>query len=513
VTTADAYSETHFGGAAFAAFDPASAALCTAAAALRDRLIAIGFGPDRAAALFGLETLADLRPPRDVYYDELVLPHDAAGQAARFFVLHQEQGDAQLRAWLGDAATDLLIGQAAIVTVAGTHRSLVSATWFAGRLIFADARAYNVVWPGEPFADYVMPPGRDSVGLERVAPRGPRRATLDLCCGPGTQSLAAAAYSDRVTGVDLNPRAVRFARFNAALNRITTATFLQGDLYAPLGAERFDAILSNPPFVPWPADDAELLFRGGGARGEDVLIRILAGAVERLEPHGVLTIVADLADAHSLPARIVRWQGVPRRTLLVLQQQYPLLEYAETHAAHHDEPAEQKAQTVRLLRHFSAAGIGTLDLGYIVQDGMPGPASITRTNAPHAADISADVADWFASQRCLQASNAEDALLTLAPALRLVEVAEHDTAGTRTAYYAAPGPASLLDSSELTPAAFTLLTRIATTATRVRDVSGERDLRELVTLLRRGVLRVAPWVTPSPSRDGHVDSGGSTSSP
>jgi carbamoyltransferase len=488
--TADAYSTTHFGAATFAAFDPASAAQCAAAAALHDRLIAIGFGPDRAAALFGLETLADIRPPRDVYYDELVLPHDAAGSAARFFVLHQPQSDAELRAWLGDTATDLLIAQAAIVTVAGKRRSLVSTTWFAGRLIFADARAYNVFWPGEPFVDYVMPPGRDSVGLERVAPRVPRRATLDLCCGAGAQALAAAAYSDRVTGVDLNPRALRFARFNAVVNRITTATFFQGDLYEPLGTERFDAILSNPPFVPWPADDAALLFRGGGARGEDVLIRILAGAIERLEPHGALTIVADLADAATLPARIAQWQGVPRRTLLVLQQPYPLIEYAETHAAHHDDAARQKAQTVRLLRHFAAVDIATLDLGYIVQDGAPGPTLTVRTAAAHGTSLSADVADWFASQHRLDAGNVEDALLQLAPELRLVEVGERDASGSRTAYYAAPGPASLLDSSELSPTAFELLTRIASTPTRVRDVSGDRAMRELVALLRRSTIRL-----------------------
>jgi carbamoyltransferase len=490
VTTADAYSAAHFGGATFAAFDPASAVHRATAAVLHDRLNDIGFGPDHAAALFGLETLADIRPPRAVYYDELVLPHDPAGQAARFFVLHQAQSNAELRAWLGDAATDLLIAQAAIVTSGDLHRSLVSATWFAGRLIFADARAYNVLWPGEPFADYVMPPGRDSVGLERVAPRVPRRATLDLCCGAGAQALAAAAYSARVVGVDLNPRALRFARFNAAVNRIANATFLQGDLYAPLGDERYDAILSNPPFVPWPDDDAELLFRGGGARGEDVLIRILAGAIDRLEPHGSLAIVADLADAQSLPARIAEWQGVPRRTLLILQQPYPLLEYAETHAAHHDDSAQQKGQTVRLLRHFSAAGIGTLDLGYIVQDGMPGPALTVRTTAPHGASVAADVADWFAGQQRLDAGRAEDTLLQLAPDLRLVEVEERDARGTRTAYYAAPGAASVLGSSELTAAGFDLLTRIATTPMGVREVSGERDLRELVALLRRGILRL-----------------------
>jgi hypothetical protein len=48
----------------------------------------------------------------------------------------------------------------------------------------------------------------------------------------------------------------------------------------------------------------------------------------------------------------------------------------------------------------------------------------------------------------------------------------------------------VLGSSELTAAGFDLLTRIATTPMGVREVSGERDLRELVALLRRGILRL-----------------------
>ena len=395
--TADDYSAQHFGAVTLAAFDPQNAAHAGAARALHDRLAEIGFGPERAAALFGLAELTDVRASRSAYYDAFVLPHDDAGAAARFFVLHEAQTDEQLRGWLGAAAVALLEENAALVTVEGRRRAVVSATWFAGRLIFADARAYNAVWPGEPFPDYVMPPGGDSIGLVRVAPRTRRRATLDVCCGAGAQALAAAEYSDRVVGVDLNPRALRFARFNAAANGIECASFVHGDAYAPLTGERFDAIVANPPFVPWPPDDAQLLYRGGGPRGEDVLARILSGAVQRLEVPGSLTIVADLADVTTLPARIARWQGERRRTLILLQRHYELLDYVETHAAHHDASAQRQAQVVRHLRHLEKARIRTLDFGYIVQDGTLGEAHIERTNAMLEGPVSGVVSAWFTS--------------------------------------------------------------------------------------------------------------------
>jgi carbamoyltransferase len=489
--SADEYSQRHFGAATFAAFDPHAAQHRAAAAALHDRLVEIGFGPDRAAALFGLAEIADVRPSRTAYYETFVLPHDAAGAAARFLVLHQPQSETELRGWLGDAGVNLLDGMAAIVPFGELRRSLVSATWFAGRLIFADARAYNRLWPEEPFADYVMPPGGDSIGLQRVAPRTPRRASLDLCCGAGAQTLAAATYSESVVGVDLNPRALRFARFNAAVNRIEHATFVRGNLYDPLGDARFDAILANPPFVPWPDDDTALLYRGGGPRGDDVLGRILEGAVARLDPAGSLTIVGDLADVASLPRRIDAWQGEERRTLLLLQHHHELLDYAESHAAHHKRSAERQAHVVRLLRHFEHAAIGSLDFGYIVQDGTPGPTYVQRTTAMLAGSIAGDVAAWFAHQRRL-AAGAIDALpLQLAPGLRLVDVAERAPgAAAESSCYVAPGPGSLHEPSPVSRRAFALLGRIAAGGLRWCDVEGAGARQELDVLLARGIVRV-----------------------
>ncbi len=379
---------------------------------------------------------------------------------------------------------------AAIVPAEGGLRALVSASWFAGRLIFADARAYNVVWPVDPFPDYVMPPGGDSFGLWRVAPRTPRRSTLDLCCGPGTQALAAAAYSDDVTGVDLNPRAIRFAQFNAAVNRIERARFVVGDAYEPLGAERFDAILANPPFVPWPADDDALLYRGGGARGEDVLARILAGAVERLPPDGSLSIVADLVDAATLPARIVAWQNTARTTLILLQHAVELLAYAETHAGHHDDRAVRQAEVVRLLEHYRHAGIATLDFGYILQDGTAGTTQVERTGGALAGELAPDVAAWFAHQRRLAAGDVAGALVHLAPGLRLVEVAEREPPEeTQLACYVAPGAGSLHGARPVSRAAFTLLIRAAAGALKPREVDGD-DAHELGALLASGILRL-----------------------
>jgi carbamoyltransferase len=293
-----------------------------------------------------------------------------------------------------------------------------------------------------------------------------------------------------VTGVDRNPRALRFAQFNAAVNGIENATFVLGDLYAPLGDAQFDAILANPPFVPRPLDDdAELQYRGGGARGDDVVARIFAGAIAHLEPGGTLAVVADFADADELPERIRDWQGEARRTLILLQHRAALLAYAETHAAHLDDRVQRQAEVVRLVRHFHAASIRTLDFGYVVQAALPGSTQVERTTAALAADVSGEVAAWFAHQRQIDDGDADE--FVLAPELRLVEVAERDADGrVEVPCYLAPGPASFYEARPVSRAAFGLLIRAAAGRIRAAEVTDPEDARELAALVARGLLRI-----------------------
>jgi release factor glutamine methyltransferase len=121
--------------------------------------------------------------------------------------------------------------------------------------------------------------------LER-APDAPQRC-LDLGCGTGAVALALAAARPSWTliAVDADPEACDLARRNAdALGLAARVKVLQGDWYAPLGDERWDVIVSNPPYVAEgdPELDADVRAyepRGAlfaGADGLDALRVILA---------------------------------------------------------------------------------------------------------------------------------------------------------------------------------------------------------------------------------------------
>jgi len=114
--------------------------------------------------------------------------------------------------------------------------------------------------------DFVMGVGGSSLALMNATIRKPVESTLDLGTGCGVQAFLAASHSRRVIAVDRNPRALNFARFNAALNGIMNVEFREGDLFNPVRDCRFDQILFNLPFVISPTFQA--LYRDNEMSGD-----------------------------------------------------------------------------------------------------------------------------------------------------------------------------------------------------------------------------------------------------
>jgi HemK-related putative methylase len=111
---------------------------------------------------------------------------------------------------------------------------------------------------------------------------------LDMGTGSGIGAMFAARRGYRVVAVDLNPEAVRCARANALLNRLEDRVEVRhGDLFGPVGDERFDLVLFNPPFFRGrPRNLFDLAWRG-----EDVLERFAAGLPGRLRPGGTALVL------------------------------------------------------------------------------------------------------------------------------------------------------------------------------------------------------------------------------
>ncbi|MDR2787499.1 MAG: peptide chain release factor N(5)-glutamine methyltransferase [Candidatus Accumulibacter sp.] len=163
---------------------------------------------------------------------------------------------------------------------------LVGSAWFCG-LEFAVDPAVLIPRPEtELLVDLAA---RRAATLD-----GPR--ILDLGTGSGivAVTLARRFPQARVTAVDASAAALEVARANAARHGVAVR-FLEGDWYAPLADERFDLIVSNPPYVAdgdphlssngLPFEPRDALSDGiTGGDGLACIRRIVAAAPRHLKP-------------------------------------------------------------------------------------------------------------------------------------------------------------------------------------------------------------------------------------
>lgn len=139
----------------------------------------------------------------------------------------------------------------------------------------------------------------------------PGSSVADICTGSGVLAVTAAcAGAGRVTAVDVSRRAVLTAWINARLNGVSIRA-RRGDLLAPLFGERFDLIVSNPPYVPAADDDLPTRGRArawdAGRDGRALLDRICAQAPARLRPGGaVLVVHSSVCDPDRTVAMLAR---------------------------------------------------------------------------------------------------------------------------------------------------------------------------------------------------------------
>lgn len=138
--------------------------------------------------------------------------------------------------------------------------------------------------------------------LDFLATRRQPRA-LELGTGSGCICVTAAAHIPdlRVVAVDVSPGALQMAQHNAERHGVADRiAFLEGDLFAPVDpSERFDAIVSNPPYVrsgeleelePDVRLHEPRLALDGGPQGMAVAERIIECAADYLVSGGLLAL-------------------------------------------------------------------------------------------------------------------------------------------------------------------------------------------------------------------------------
>ncbi|WP_243060147.1 class I SAM-dependent methyltransferase [Nocardioides sp. SR21] len=143
-------------------------------------------------------------------------------------------------------------------------------------------------------ADHVLGISPASTSLAQLTLREEVGRSLDLGTGCGVQALHLARHSGTVVATDVNPRALRIARFNAALNEVADRVDVRdGSFFEPVAGERFDLIATNPPFVISPATGEQLVYRDSGLPGDRVVEHIVRTAPDHLADGGWCQVLAN----------------------------------------------------------------------------------------------------------------------------------------------------------------------------------------------------------------------------
>lgn len=174
-------------------------------------------------------------------------PHpNSARRDAEFLLMH---GIGKNRAWLIAHVDELLPEDAA-----ASYRELVRRRFHGEPIqyITGETEFYGLPFFVTPDALIPRPETEHLVekAIELATKFGkPRIADIGTGSGAIAVALASKLPHASITAIDISARALAIAEENAKRNGVALR-FLQGDLLAPAGAEPFDVIVSNPPYVP-----------------------------------------------------------------------------------------------------------------------------------------------------------------------------------------------------------------------------------------------------------------------
>ncbi|WP_226913298.1 DUF7059 domain-containing protein [Gephyromycinifex aptenodytis] len=180
---------------------------------------------------------------------------------------------------------------------------------------------------------HVLGVGGASMTLASWAPRPQVGRVLDLGTGCGVQALHASRHAEQVVVTDVSTRALAFARFNAAMAG-QVWDVRAGDMFEPVAGERFDLILSNPPFVVTPrtAGLPTYEYRDGGRVGDALVQELVACVGDYLAPGGIACFLANWEVAPGQDWRQV-WEswlaGTELDAYVIQREMQDVAEYAE----------------------------------------------------------------------------------------------------------------------------------------------------------------------------------------
>lgn len=273
--------------------------------------------------------------------------------------------------------------------------------------------------------DYVLGVSPASTTLAQLTMRRPVGSALDLGTGCGVQSLHLARHAHRVVATDVNARALDLARLTFALGG-ADIDVRRGSLYEPVAGERFDLIVSNPPFVMSPPgrESTRLTYRETNFVGDSLVETLIRDSAGHLTPGGSLQLLTNWAILDEpWQERLARWVPDGCDAWVIERERLDPYAYIEMWLADAGLAGTPRwrEEYDRWLAYFDDLGIRDIGMGWVLITNADRPEPHRRFETwPHA--VAQPVGDVF-----VRHASAVDAATTptadlLASRPRLVDV-------------------------------------------------------------------------------------------
>lgn len=360
---------------------------------LRDDLMSADYTVDSVMERLGEQAQAGLH--RNSTMPARVALEGDRGRLATLIRLFPLAGTVSLREAFEALPVDLMTAAGLLAVDGDRVRALV------------DVRPYGFETPGGDWQGWVVSdhtPGLDhdrrptrpdfvlgvspaSTTLAQLTIDSHVGSALDLGTGCGVQSLHLSTHADRIVATDINPRCLELARLTADLNQLDV-DLRSGSLYEPVVGEKFDLIVTNPPYVMSPPSEAgRLVYREAGFSSDDLVRTLVQNATVHLNPYGSCQVLANWAiTGRAWDDRLAEWAPPGADLWVIERERLDPFDYIELWLTDAGLAGHQSwdARYREWLAYFERWGVRGIGMGWItvVNAGRDQP-DITVETWPH----------------------------------------------------------------------------------------------------------------------------------
>lgn len=265
--------------------------------------------------------------------------------------------------------------------------------------------------PGVLPHDHVLGIGQASLSLAQLTVRRPVERALDLGTGCGIQAFHLLGHAGHVTATDISGRALGITRFNLLLNAGALGIdpafperridLRLGSMLEPVAGERFNLVVSNPPFVitPRPLEETaeeRFTYRDGGLAGDGIVEGLFRNLESVLAPGGTAQMLGNWEIQETVPAqdqgqdqetnetqsgwhaRLRSWLPDTMDAWVIQRETLSPAEYAEMwlrDAAENRDKNEYAASYAAYLEDFASRGTTAVGFGVVWMRRRTDPAA------------------------------------------------------------------------------------------------------------------------------------------